>query len=100
MRFKVWWALVLPRPSGARLELCSCGSVIYLAIQRATKHSAALQLNCTYEEICLNVHHRSNRRSVDRFLHTTGNYRNFDYGGGNCQSLAHSVAGKEKENRR
>jgi hypothetical protein len=68
-----------------------------LAIWRATEHSAILELNTNYEKICLNVHHRSDRRSVYDFLHTTGNYRNFDYRGGNCQSLAHSVAGAQKE---
>ena len=72
-----------------------------LAIQRATEHSAVLELNCNYEKICFNVHHCSDRRSVYRFLHTTGNYRNFDQGGGNCQSLAHSdpdkVPGKEED---
>jgi hypothetical protein len=36
---------------------------------------------------------------VYNFLHTTGNNRHFHYGGGNCQSLAHTVAGKEEEDR-
>lgn len=70
-----------------------------LAIWRATEHSATFELNCNYEKICFNVGHCSDRRRVYNFLHTTGNYRNFDHGGGNCQSLAHSVAGKEEEDR-
>jgi len=65
---------------------------LVLAILRATEHSAALELNCNYEKICFNVHHRSDWRRLYRFLHTTGNYRNFDHGGGNCQGLAYSVA--------
>jgi len=65
---------------------------LVLAILLATEHSAALELNCNYEKICFNVHHRSDRRRLYRFLHTTGNYCNFDYGGGNCQGLAYSVA--------
>jgi hypothetical protein len=63
-----------------------------LAIERATEHSAVLELNSNYEKICSNVHHRSDWRSVYRFLHPTGNYCDFDQGGGNCQSLADSIA--------
>jgi len=68
-----------------------------LAILRATEHSAALELNCNYEKICFNVHHRSDRRRVYRFLHTAGDYCNFDYGGCNCQGVAIAIAGKEEE---
>ena len=70
-----------------------------LAILRATEHSATLELNCNYEKICFNVHHRSDQRRVYRFLHTAGNYRNFDRGGGNCQGVAIAIAGKEEEDR-
>ena len=49
-----------------------------LAMERATEHSAVLELNCNYEKICSNVHHCSDWRSVYRFLHTTGNYCDFD----------------------
>jgi len=49
-----------------------------LAIWRATEHSATFEPNCNYEKICINVHHRPDRRSVYRFLHTTGNHRIFD----------------------
>jgi hypothetical protein len=49
-----------------------------LAIEPATEHSAVLELNCNYEKICSNVHHCSDWRSVYRFLHTTGNYCDFD----------------------
>ena len=49
-----------------------------LAILRATQHSAVLELNSNYEKICFNVHHCSDWGSVYRFLHTTGNHRNFD----------------------
>jgi hypothetical protein len=101
MRSKVWPEVVLPRPSGARLGLRFLGTCcLVLAILRATEHSAALEPNSNYEKICFNVHHRSDRRRVYRFLHTTGNY-NFDHGGGNCQGLAvasgDDCAGKEEE---
>jgi hypothetical protein len=72
---------------------------LFIAIQRATEYSACLELNCNNEKICFNFNHRSNRSRVYRFLHTTGNYCNFDYGGGDCQGLAHSVAGKKEEDR-
>jgi hypothetical protein len=65
----------------------------------SAKHSATLQPNRNYEKICFNVHHRSDRRSVYRFLHATGNYCNFDYRSGNCQGVADSIAGKEEEDR-
>jgi len=63
-----------------------------LAFSRATEHSAALELNRNYEKICFNVHHLAGRRSVYRFLYTTGNHCNFDYGSGNCQGLSLSIA--------
>ena len=75
------------------LGFVSLGCYLLLAFSRATEHSAALELNRNYEKICFNVHHLAGRRSVYRFLHTTGNYRNFDHGGGNCQGLAVSIAG-------
>jgi hypothetical protein len=79
------------------LGFVSLGCYLLLAFSQATEHSTALELNRNYEKICFNVHHRSDRRSFYRFLHTTGNYRNFDYGGGNCQGVAIAIAGKEEE---
>jgi hypothetical protein len=83
------------------LGFVSLGCYLLLAFSRATEHSAALELNRNYEKICFNVHHRSDRRSVYRFLHATGNDCNFDQGGGNCQgfanSIAYSIAGKEED---
>jgi len=70
-----------------------------LAIEQATEHSDALEPNSNYEKICFNVHHRSDRRHVYRFLHTTGNYCNFHHEGGNCQGVAIAIAGKEEEDR-
>ena len=101
MRSKVWREVIPPRRKNPwRAALLSLGAFcLVLAILRATEHSAALEPNSNYEKICFNVYHRSDRRRVYRFLHTTGNYCDFDYGGCNCQGVSIAIAGKEEEDR-
>jgi len=63
-----------------------------LAIHRATEHSAAVGLIHNHEKIYFNIHHPAARCSVYRVVYATGNDRNFDSWGGNCEGLAHSGA--------
>ena len=69
------------------------GCYLLLAISRATEHSAALELNCNYEKIRLNLNHRSDRRCVYRFVHKAGRSRwHFNDGGGDREGLSDSDA--------
>jgi hypothetical protein len=99
MRFKVWRELILLPSDGERLEICFLALLIIACLSAGYQTFCGLELNRNYEKICFNVHHNSDRRSVCCFLHTTGNYCNFDQRSGNCQGFAHSLSGKEEEER-
>jgi hypothetical protein len=69
---------------------------LFSCIQTAERHSGVVNLNHTYEKICLVINHRPNRHCVRRFLHaTTGDNCNFDYSGDSRFAIA--IAGKEEE---